>query len=62
MVEPSGKSRRFGVDLGVRWDFLTNFYLQADYTYSNARMTEEPKGEKLHTPRARAHGTWRPHL
>ena len=45
VVEPSGKSRRFGVDLGVRWDFLNNFYLQADYTYSNARMTEEPKGE-----------------
>lgn len=45
IVEPSGKSRRFGVDLGLRWEFLKNFYLQADYTYSNARMTEEAKGE-----------------
>lgn len=44
IVEPSGKSRRLGVDLGLRWEFLKNFYLQADYTYSNARMTEEPKG------------------
>lgn len=45
IVEPSGKSRRLGVDLGLRWEFLRNFYLQADYTYSNARMTEEAKGE-----------------
>lgn len=44
IVEPSGKSRRLGIDLGLRWEFLKNFYLQADYTYSNARMTEEPKG------------------
>lgn len=54
VVEPSGKSRRFGVDLGVRWDFLNNFYLQADYTYSNARMTEEPKGEN-YIPLAHVH-------
>lgn len=45
VVEPSGKSRRYGVDAGLRWEFLKNFYLQADYTYSNARMTEEPTGE-----------------
>ncbi len=44
IVEPSGKSRRFGVDAGLRWEFLKHFYLQADYTFSNARMTEEPKG------------------
>ena len=45
IVEPSGKSRRLGADFGLRWEFLKNFYLQADYTYSNARMTEEAKGE-----------------
>ena len=45
VVEPSGKSARLGVDLGVRWEFLKNFYLQADYTYSHARMTGEPKGQ-----------------
>lgn len=44
VVEPSGKSRRFGIDLGARWEFLKYFYLKADYTYSNARMTQEPKG------------------
>ena len=26
-----------------------NFYFQADYTYSNARMTEEPSGARLYT-------------
>lgn len=45
VVEPSGKSRRMGVDAGVRWEFLKNFYLQADYTYSHARMTQEPHGQ-----------------
>ena len=45
IVEPSGKSRRMGLDLGFRWEIIKNLYLQADYTYSNARMTEEAKGE-----------------
>lgn len=44
IVEPSGKSRRLGLDIGFRWEFLKHLYLQADYTYSHARMTEEPKG------------------
>jgi outer membrane receptor protein involved in Fe transport len=45
IVEPSGRSRRFGVDAGLRWEFLRHFYLQADYTYSHARMIDEPKGQ-----------------
>lgn len=45
VVEPSGKSRRFGFDLGVRYEFLRDFYFQCDYTYSHARAFEEPKGE-----------------
>lgn len=45
IVEPSGKSRRMGVDVGLRWEIIRNLYLQADYTYSNARMTEEPNGQ-----------------
>lgn len=44
IVEPSGKSRRLGVDLGFRWEFVKHFYLQADYTYSHPRMIDEPKG------------------
>lgn len=45
IVEPSGRSRRLGIDLGMRWEIVPNLYLQADYTYSNARMTEEPNGQ-----------------
>lgn len=45
VVEPSGKSRRIGVDVGLRYEFLKNFYLQADYTWSNGRMIDEPSGQ-----------------
>ncbi len=45
VVEAGGKTRRYGVDLGLRWEFLRRFYLQADYTYSHARSIGEPKGE-----------------
>lgn len=44
VVEAGGRTRRCGVDLGVRWEFLRDFYLQADYTYSHARSIDEPKG------------------
>ncbi|MCD8183405.1 MAG: hypothetical protein LUE99_10285 [Bacteroides sp.] len=45
VVEPSGKTRREGVDFGLRWQFLNNWCFQADYTYSHARAIGEPKGE-----------------
>lgn len=45
VVEPSGKSRRFGADLGIRFQPLENFYLNADINYSNARFTEEENGQ-----------------
>lgn len=45
VVEAGGKTRRYGVDLGLRWEFLRRFYLQADYTYSHARSIDEPRGE-----------------
>lgn len=45
IVEPNGKTRRFGLDLGLRWQFLKNFYLQADYTYCHARSAAKPEGE-----------------
>lgn len=45
VVEPSGKSRRLGLDLGLRWQFLKNFYFQADYTYCHARSIGEPNGQ-----------------
>ena len=45
IVEPSGRSRRFGADAGMRWEFLRNFYFQFDYTYSHGRFIDEPSGE-----------------
>lgn len=45
IVEPSGASRRLGADAGVRFEPVRGLYLQADYTYSHARMINEPRGE-----------------
>jgi len=45
VVEPSGKSKRYGFDLGIRYQPLPNLYLNADVNYSHARLMEEPKGE-----------------
>jgi hypothetical protein len=45
VVEPSGKSRRFGADLGIRFQPLENFYVNADINYSHARFIEEQKSE-----------------
>ncbi|WP_292011141.1 TonB-dependent receptor plug domain-containing protein [Chryseobacterium sp.] len=45
VVEPSGKSQRYGADLGIRFQPLENIYLNADLNYSHARFTGEAKGE-----------------
>lgn len=45
VVEPSGCSRRYGIDLGARCQLNGRFYLQADYTYSHARSMDDPAGE-----------------
>lgn len=45
VVEPGGRTRRMGLDLGVRYEFLKDFYFQCDYTYSHARSIDDPKGE-----------------
>lgn len=45
IVEPSGKSSRVGLDLGLRWEFFKRWYFQADYTYSHARSIDDPEGE-----------------
>ena len=44
VVEPSGRSRRLGLDLGLRYQLHNNLYFQADYTYSHARSVNEPGG------------------
>ncbi|MET3535718.1 TonB-dependent receptor [Chryseobacterium limigenitum] len=45
VVEPSGRSRRYGADLGIRFQPLENLYLNADINYSHARFVDEKKGE-----------------
>lgn len=45
IVEPSGKSRRFGVELGARYQFNDWLYGYTDVNYTHARSTEEQDGE-----------------
>lgn len=43
VVEPSGKTRRQGIDLGLRYQLGKYLFLNGDFTYTHARATEEPK-------------------
>ncbi|MEQ8422261.1 MAG: TonB-dependent receptor [Arenibacter algicola] len=45
IVEPSGKTKRYGVDFGLRYQLTDWLYLNGDVNYTYARSTEEPKGE-----------------
>lgn len=45
IVEPSGKTRRLGIDFGLRYEALDWLYFYGDVNYTYARSTEEPKGE-----------------
>ncbi|MES1219670.1 MAG: TonB-dependent receptor, partial [Bacteroidota bacterium] len=45
VVEPSGKTERKGIDLGVRYQFGKSIFFQGDFTYTHARSTEDPKGQ-----------------
>lgn len=42
IVEPSGKTRRLGIDLGLRYDLTNWLYLKANINYTYARSSEEP--------------------
>ncbi|MEM9820637.1 MAG: TonB-dependent receptor plug domain-containing protein [Bacteroidota bacterium] len=44
IVEPSGKSRRLGVDLGLRFQLTKSLFFDSDLTYAHARSIEEPEG------------------
>ncbi len=44
IVEPSGKTRRLGADLGIRYQIADWLFLDTDLTYSHARSIEEPEG------------------
>jgi TonB dependent receptor-like, beta-barrel/TonB-dependent Receptor Plug Domain/CarboxypepD_reg-like domain len=45
IVEPSGKTRRYGLDLGLRYQFNDWLFLDTDATLTNARSIDEPDGE-----------------
>ena len=45
VVEPSGKSRRYGADVSVRYQPLSWLFLDADLNYAHGRSVDEPKGE-----------------
>jgi len=47
IVEPSGKTRRLGVELGARFQALDKVYLYSDVNYTHGRSTDAPKGEDL---------------
>ncbi len=44
IVEPNGKSARYGVDLGLRSQINEHVFLYADVTYSHARSLEAEEG------------------
>lgn len=44
VVEPSGKSRRYGADLSIRYQPLPWLYTDIDLNYSHGRAVGEPKG------------------
>lgn len=45
IVEPSGKTERYGLDFGVRYQFNDWLYFDTDATYTKARSMEDPEGE-----------------
>lgn len=45
VVEPSGRTRRRGVDLSLRYEILKWLYADADANHAHARYRDEPQGE-----------------
>lgn len=45
IVEPSGKTRRQGVDFSIRYEPVSNLYFNLDANYSLARATEKIEGK-----------------
>lgn len=45
IVEPSGRSERKGVDLGLRYQIGRNLFFNGDATFTQARAMDEAKGE-----------------
>lgn len=45
IVEPSGKTERYGVDFGVRYQLNDWLFFNTDLNYTYARSSEDPDGE-----------------
>ncbi|KJD32060.1 TonB-dependent receptor [Tamlana nanhaiensis] len=45
IVEPSGKTERYGLDLGLRYQLTDWLFFDTDATLTHARSTEDPEGE-----------------
>ncbi len=45
VVEPSGRSRRLGIDLGLRYQVTDWLYVNTDINYAFARSVDEPDGQ-----------------
>ena len=45
IVEPSGRTRRLGVDLGLRYQLTDWLFLNGDVNYAYARSIDEPEGQ-----------------
>ncbi len=45
IVEPSGKTRRTGVDLSLRYEILPWLFLDGDVNVTNPKSKEEPEGQ-----------------
>ncbi len=45
IVEPSGKTERYGLDFGFRYQLNDWLYMDSDLTLTHARSTEEPDGQ-----------------
>ena len=45
IVEPSGKSRRLGFDLGLRYQLTDWLFFDTDVNYAHGRSIDEPKGQ-----------------
>lgn len=45
IVEPSGRSKRMGIDFGLRYQMTNYLFFDADANYTYARSTDAPKGQ-----------------
>lgn len=45
IVEPSGKTERYGVDFGLRYQITDGLFFNTDINYTHARSSDDPSGE-----------------